>query len=203
MRVPALAPLLLLAACASTSSYAPNASVPSPAAGEYRASKLDLYLGGRALHESDWHPVEDQNVLGMEFVHEGHDAPVGFEVAIFGSHKFKEDAFGAIDATGRTGELAVGVRKTFLKDDEKFHPYVGGGAALIGARIETEVSGASAHDDDTSGALYMHGGVELDLSPSFFLGLDLRFLGGSDMKLFGRDATADYGQLAFLIGVRF
>src|SRR4029079_18616890 len=98
---------------------------------------------------------------------------------------------------------SAGIRKTFLKDDSRFHPYIGGGAALISAKIEGAGSGASAHDDDTSGALYMHGGVELDLSPSFLLGLDVRFLGGSDMKLFGRDATADYGQLAFLIGVRF
>ncbi len=203
MRFPAFVSLVLLAACASTPTYAPGPSSPSAATGEYRASKLDLYLGGRALHESDWHPVEDQNVLGMEFVHEGRDAPVGFEISVFGSHKTKQDVVGTIDATGRTGEIAAGVRKTFLKDDGKFHPYVGGGAALIAARIEGAESGASEHDDDTSGALYMHGGVEFDLSPSFFLGLDVRFLGGSDMKLFGRDATADYGQLAFLIGVRF
>ena len=199
MRFLALASVsLLLAACAST-----PYQVQGPPAGEYRSSKLDLYLGGRALHESDWHPVEDQGAVGMEFVHEGHDAPVGFEVALFGSQKTKEDAFGAIDATGTTGELSAGVRKTFLKDDSRFHPYIGGGAALIRAKLEGAVSGASAHDDDTSGALYMHGGVELDLAPSFFIGLDLRFLGGSDMKLFGRDATADYGQLAFLLGVRF
>jgi opacity protein-like surface antigen len=199
MRFPALAFLVPLAACAA----APASVSPASAGGEYRASKLELYLGGRALHESDWHPVEDQAAIGMEFVHEGHDAPVGFEFALFGTQKTKEDAFGAIDATGSTGELSAGVRKTFLKDDSRFHPYVGGGVALISARNEGAVSGASAHDDDTSGALYMHGGVELDLSPSFLIGLDLRFLGGTDMELFGKDASADYGQLAFLIGVRF
>src|SRR5580765_2431526 len=100
MRFPALAFLLLLpalASCASAPTYAPSPGSSSPGSsssgsGEYRSSKLDLYLGGRALHESDWHPVEDQGAIGMEFVHEGHDAPVGFEVALFGSQKTKEDA---------------------------------------------------------------------------------------------------------------
>jgi hypothetical protein len=49
----------------------------------------------------------------------------------------------------------------------------------------------------------MHGGVDFDVSPSFMIGLDLRFLGGSDITLFGENGSADYGQLAFLIGVRF
>lgn len=198
MRFPALASFALLAACASTPSQ-----VQGPPAGEYRSSKLDIYLGGRTFHEGDWSPVEDQAAIGMEFVHEGHDAPIGFEVALSGSTKTKEDAVGAIDVTGSTGEISAGVRKTFLKDGSRFHPYIGGGVALITARFEGAVSGASAKDDDSSGALYVHGGVEFDLSPSFLIGLDLRFLGGSDIKLLGEDGSADYGQLAFLIGVRF
>jgi opacity protein-like surface antigen len=198
MRFPTLASVVFLAACASTGSQ-----VQGPPSGEYRSSKLDLYLGGRALDESDWSPVEDQPVIGMEFVHEGHDSLVGFEVALFGSQKTKEDAVGAIDVTGSTGEISAGIRKTFLKDGSRFHPYIGGGVALISARFEGAVSGSSAKDDDTSGALYMHGGVDFDVSPSFMIGLDLRFLGGSDITLFGENGSADYGQLAFLIGVRF
>lgn len=204
MRFPALAFVFVLAACASTSRSNQNSS-PSP--GEYRSSRIDLYLGERSLDKDDWSPVEDQPVLGLEFVHESHDAPVGFEVALFGSRK-KDDVdspIGPVDVTGETVELSVGIRKTFLKDDSRFHPYVGGGLAAIRAKFEGEdqTTGASASDDDTSGALYLHGGIDFDLGPGFLLGADLRYLGGSDITLFGENGSADYLQFALVLGARF
>jgi hypothetical protein len=45
--------------------------------------------------------------------------------------------------------------------------------------------------------------MDFDLGPNFFLGVDIRFLGWTDLRLFGSDASADYGQLAFALGVRF
>lgn len=199
MRLPWIASCALLAACAGTS----TAGAPAT---EYRSSKIDLYLGGRALDEDDWSPVEDQTVLGVEFVHEGLDWPVGYEIALSVSEKSKDDVRvgpTTVDVTGKTGEIAAGVRKTFLKD-ERFHPYLGGGLAAIQAKFRGEDStGVSASDDDTSGAFYVHGGVDFDLGPSFVIGLDLRMLFGSDITLFGVNGDADYGQLALLIGVRF
>lgn len=191
-----------LAACATTPS-------PSdvPPTGEYRSSQIDLYVGARALDKDDWSPVEDQTAVGLQYVHEGHDAPVGFEFALSVSEKSKDNvAVGAstVDVTGKTGELAAGVHKTFLKDGSRFHPYVGGGLAAIQAKFHGEGStGGSAEDDDTSGALYVHGGVEFDLGPAFLIGLDLRLLGGSSITLFGVNGDADYGQLALVLGARF
>jgi hypothetical protein len=69
-----------LASCAATASPAQRPPREPPG-----ASKLDLYLGGRSFDHDDWHPVEDQGMIGLEFVHEGRDAPVGFEVAVFAS----------------------------------------------------------------------------------------------------------------------
>jgi opacity protein-like surface antigen len=197
-----LAFILLITACANT-----HSPVELPSTGEYRTSRVGLYLGGRQLNEDDWSPVEDQTAVGVEFVHEGHDAPVGFEVALFVSEKSKDDVpAGAttIDVTGKTAELSAGVRKTFLKDDGHFHPYLGGGLAAIQAKFRGELStGGAASDDDTSAALYVHGGVDFDLGPAFLIGLDLRFLGGSDITLFDANGDADYGQLALVLGVRF
>ena len=202
MKAPVLACISLLASCASATRPA-----EAPTAASYRSSRIDLYLGARKLDEDDWSPVEDQTAVGLEFVHEGHDAPVGFEIAVFVSEKKKDNvAAGAstIDVTGKTGEISAGVRKTFLKDDRVVHPYIGGGLAAIQGKFHGEVStGGSASDDDTSGALYVHGGVDFDLGPAFVIGLDLRFLGGSDITLFGVNGSADYGQLALLLGFRF
>ena len=202
MKLSPLASVLLLAACAGTRS-----PEEAPPAGEYRSSRIGLYVGGRRLDEDDWSPVEDQTAVGAEFVHEGHDAPVGFELAVFASEKSKDGVSAGpttVDVTGKTGEFSAGVRKTFLKDERRLHPYLGGGLAAIQAKVHGEAStGGSASDDDTSGALYVHGGVDVDLGPAFSMGLDLRFLGGSDITLFGVNGDADYAQLALVIGVRF
>ena len=202
MRFPALVSVVILASCASTPAALQDAS-PVP----YRSSHVDLHLGGRALDKDDWDPVEDQGAIGIDFVHEGLDSAIGFEVAFFASRDKEEDEpspTGPFDITGETQELSVGVRKTFMKDTSRFHPYVGGGLAAIRAQFRGEDSGGSgASDDDTSGAFYVHGGLEYDVGPAFLIGVDLRLLGGSDITLFGEDGTANYGQITFVVGCRF
>src|SRR5262249_31418801 len=98
-----LSSLLLLAACAS----APSAPQVRPPAG-YPPSRIDLYFGGRSLSEEDWSPVEDQTTVGLEFVHEGHDDPVGFEAALFASEGSKNVDIGGstVETSGRTGEFS-------------------------------------------------------------------------------------------------
>jgi opacity protein-like surface antigen len=203
MCFPALAFVVPLVTCTSTSSTVQN---PPPPPSEYRSSKIDLYLGGRSLDQGDWSPVEDQVVIGVEFVHEGHDAPVGFEVAFFYSEDSQDNVSspaGPIDVTGETEEISAGIRKTFLKDDSRFHPYIGGGLSAIRAKFKGESPTGSGSDDDTSAAFYLHGGVDFDLGPAFLLGADLRYLGASDITLFGANGNADYLQFAIVLGVRF
>jgi opacity protein-like surface antigen len=203
MRTPFMAVPLILGSCAS---------VPSPAQGPptstiVRSSKFDVYVGVRSLDEHDWSPVEDQGTLGLEYIHEAPGSTVGFEIALFASGDTKDNVAipggGTVDVRGRTSELAVGIRKTFAPDGGGVHPYVGGGLAAIKAEFKGSAGGVSAEDDDGSAALYLHGGLDFDVGPSFFLGIDLRFLGGSDVTLFGANGSADYGQLALVIGWRF
>ena len=200
MRSPAFASLVLLSSCASTTS-APQGASPA----EYRSSRIDVHLGIRSLDEDAWSPVEDQATIGIDYVHEGRDAPIGFEFAFFASRDYRIDvALGpaTVDVSGETQELAAGVRKTFLKD-ARIHPYLGGGVSAIRAQIHGESSGTSASDDDVSAGLYLHGGLDFDLGRSFVLGLDLRFLGATDVRLLGTDGTADYTQGTFFLGWRF
>jgi hypothetical protein len=172
-----------------------------------RSSKFDVYLGVRSLDGDDWSPVEEQGTIGLEFVHEAPGSPVGFEIALFASGDTKDNVAvpggGTVDVRGRTSELAIGIRKTFGSEASGVHPYVGGGLAAIKAEFKGSVGGLSSEDDDGSGALYLHGGIDFDVGPSFFLGIDLRFLGGSDVTLFGENGTADYGQLALVFGWKF
>jgi hypothetical protein len=180
---------LSLTACAAQSSSAPVAA-------KEKENRIALYLGQRSLDKGDWEPVEDQPTIGLEFVHETADFPVGFEVGLMGSSD--DDNVGGVDLTGSTGELYGGVRKTFGSDVVR--PYVGAGLSYIDAKIEASGFG---DEDDSSIAGYIHGGVDFDITESFFLGVDLRFLFGSDLNIAGFDTDADYTQLALRLGWAF
>jgi hypothetical protein len=186
LALPAL--LLVLTSCAALQTAPASAPHPSSTGHDNRFS---IYLGGRSLDEDDYSPVEDQGMIGFEFVHEPPTSAIGFEVGIAGSG----DEDGAVEAS--TGELYAGFRKTF--GDQAVHPYIGGGLAYIAS--EVEVGGAD--DDDASAAAYVHGGVQFDITDAFFVGVDLRVLFGSDLEIGGVDTDADYGQLALVLGFAF
>jgi len=189
---------ILLASCASTAAQRPPPERPN--------SKFDVYLGVRSLDEDDWAPVEDQGTLGLEYVHEHPADLVGFELGLFASGNTKHDVQiggGTFDVRGRTTELSVGLRKTFCEDPTCVTPYVGAGLSLIRADFKGASGGSSAEDDDSSAGIYAHGGIDIPLGPGVTIGLDLRLLGGTDITLFGVNGTADYGQIALVLGVRF
>jgi len=194
--------LASLASCAAAPIAAqrpPREPLPS--------SKVDLYLGGRSFDHDDWHPVEDQGMLGIEFVHEGRDSPVGFEVAVFASeddeHGFTIPSGNPVEARGRTEEFSMGLRKTFSLEEGPVHPFVGAGVSGIRAEQRLEIAGVTTSDEDGSPGLYLHGGIDFDMGPNFLLGFDLRFLTLTDVRLFGFSESADYVQFAIVLGVRF
>lgn len=193
MKSVSLLTLLLLTACAAV----PNQAGPDAHYPETRLdNRVTVYLGQRNLDEDDYRPVDEQGTFGIEFAHESTDSAVGWEFGLMGSAA--EETAGGFDIEGRTGELYGGVRKTLL--DGSVHPYIGGGVAYITS--EVEVIGVG-EDDDSSVAGYAHIGVTADITPAFFLGLDLRVLFGSDLTISGLDTDADYGQLAVMLGWAF
>ena len=183
-----------LAACAAVPQGSPT---PIPGHDEpTRDNRVFLYLGQRELDEDEWSPVEEQATIGLEYVREPYESAVGFEVGIMGSGD--DDDIGGIDVEAETGEIYGGVHKTFGED--VLRPYVGAGLSFI--KLEADAAGVG-EDDDASAAFYAHGGLLIAASEAFFVGLDLRFLVGSDLELAGIDTDADYAQLAILIGVGF
>jgi hypothetical protein len=161
----------------------------------------------RSLDQDDWSPVDDQGAIGLEFVREDPGSAVGFELGAFTSGKTKDNVpvggGGTIDVRGRTGEISAGIHKTFSAPGDTVHPYVGAGLAAIRAEFRGNGASSSAEDDDASGGLYVHGGVDFDIGPSLFLGVDLRLLGGTDVTLFGVNGNANYAQFALVLGVGF
>ena len=203
MRPLLLALPLLAGSCASVPS---RSTAPLPGDDAF-ASRLALQAGLRSFDEGDWAPVDDQGVLGIEYVYEPAESSVGVEVGFHASERTEDDfripPMAVVDVAGRTSELSLGLRKTVPVELDGVHPYVAGGLSILHAELEGESGGQPADDEDDSGGIYLRGGVEFDLSRSFFLGIDLRVRGGSEVELFGSDGSADYGQVALVLGVRF
>jgi opacity protein-like surface antigen len=194
---------VLPVACATTSVQDAVAAAPAPSSNSTPPSNvLQIHVGGRGLDKSDWDPVEDQIAYQLEVVHEPPSWPLGFEVGLaagFGAHV--TDASGSdIDTTSSIAELFAGAHKTFLRESD-FQPFVGGGVTLLNAEFKTDVGNSSVSDDDTSAGLYLHGGLQIRIARSFFIGLDLRAVFGTDIELFGSGGNADYGQASVFLGV--
>jgi len=189
----AVSALLSLSSCMS----APAAQVPVGRGSNSMEPRgqLALYVGGRSFDQDLWAPVEDHGVLGFEYSHQDSPDSFGWEIGLQGSGD--DGTFAGFDVEGRTGEVYAGMRKAFGADTVR--PYVGGGLSVIRAEIDA----AGAEDSDVSAAAYLHAGVEFLISPTFFLGIDIRGLFGSDIDIGGVNGDADYGQGAFTFGWRF
>lgn len=193
--------LIALGACASVPVSSQRVPPPPPAL--VHSSQLDFFFGVRSLDQDDWAPVEDHGVIGITFVHEPEESAVGLELGFAASGEKEDDVpfgGGTVDVEGRTSEISAGVRKTFVREEGFVHPYLGAGIAAIRAEFE---GSPGSKDDDSSPGIYFHGGMDFDLGTNFLLGFDMRFLGGTDITLFGDDGTADYAQFVIFLGVRF
>jgi hypothetical protein len=194
--------IALLASCASTTYTAQRPPRNPPP-----TSRFQIYGGFRSLDHNDWAPVEDQGALGLEFSHEPLDAPFGFEIGAFASGDEEDDVRlpggTTLDVQGETEELSFGFRKTFAPDEGVVHPYLGGGLSWVRAEFEGGNGTPGLTDHDESAAFYFHAGVGFDLGPNFQIGFDMRFLGASDIDMFGHHGSADYGQLALFLAVQF
>jgi hypothetical protein len=186
-------PLAGLVACATppADAFAP----PGPWTGN-----VAVLLGGRALDEDVWDPVEDQVVIGLEADFRPARSPIGIEVGVQGSNGYDHDFLG-VDLDASMGELYVGPRLTI--DAGRVHPYVGVGASFFAVDLEGFSGSVFVRDDDVGIGAYAHAGVYVNVAPAFNIGFDVRTLFGTDVDLFGADGDADYVQGALLLGVRW
>jgi len=183
--------LTLFCSCTALPSGVSQAPQSSPG-----GERLALYLGQRNLDEDDYDPVDEQPTFGIEYSSEAPDSTIGWEVGLMGSKD--EDTVAGFDLSGSTGELYGGIRKSF--GEGTVRPYIGAGLSAINS--ELEVAGLGS-EDDSSLAGYAHGGLMFDVSQSFFLGIDVRVLFGSDVSYGTFETDVDYGQLALVLGWRF
>jgi len=141
---------------------------------------VNLFLGEKQLDSSDWAaPYDDQGEFGVLFDISDRYWPVSLAVDLLGSSHEEDFADGYTYVS--TGELDIGVRKVFNIYGTSLHPYVGGGLALISARVEDVYYVASpcgaydCGDEDSAAGIWLNGGIYWTFGNIFNLGLDVRY----------------------------
>lgn len=178
------------------------------AAGPVRAAwtgNANLTLGAKALEKDDWEPVEDQGEVGIRVDFRPVEWPVNLVVDLsISSGEDEETAFvpgvGFFKAEfdARTIEWNLGVRKIW-EGAPHVRPYIGGGLAIIHAKVEAKFGGFSVDDDDTGLGFWLGGGVYWTLARHFNIGFDLRY-SYAEVSLFGEDVNAGGGHAGLLLG---
>ncbi len=173
--------------------------------GALAGGNANFLLGWRMLDEDLWEPTEDQPVFGVTVDFAPDPWPVQLAIGLYGSTDEEELDLGVFgfstsgEFTASVTELSFGVLKSW-EVAGNVHPYVGGGLSFVEAEAELESGSSSVDDDDNSPALYGHGGVSWRLGSRFNIGVDGRFLVGSDIELFDSEGDADYFQIGLLLG---
>lgn len=144
---------------------------------------VNVLLGNKTLDSADWAPWDSQGEFGILIDVAGPTWPVAIAIDLLGS------ADEHLGITVSTSELDLGVRKVFDLTGSSLHPYLGGGLALITARIQDDWFGGEIHDDGTG--IWLSGGFFVTLGESFNLGLELRHSAAN--VDFGTPYSADAG----------
>lgn len=99
-------------------------------------------------------------------------------------------------------EVAIGARKSWVKEGRKLRPFVAGGLAFVTADYELVLPGPGNNTSgrDSSVGAYVDGGLAWRFGAHFNVGLDLRLVAGPKVESDGLDADLGYQQLGFLLG---
>ncbi len=133
---------------------------------------LNFFLGTKTLDKTDWEPLDEQGEFGVLVDFKQSHWPVSIAIDLLVS--IDETTLFGVNVEGNTSEFDVGVRKIWEVEGSSIRPYVGGGIAFITGEI---IAGSfvTVSDEDSSTGIWLNGGIYWALSPSFNLGLDLRY----------------------------
>jgi hypothetical protein len=183
------------------------ASNQSYAAGDWTGN-ANIGFGSKALDEDDWKPMESQPEFGLDVDFGKKTWPVHIAIGYLNSSKDDTISF-IIDGTlidskldGSTRELRLGLKKIW-EPAMPIRPYVGGGLALINAKIKMTltdgVNSVSISQDDQAVGGYINGGIFWIIANKLNLGVDLGYSKAS-VKLYDIDVKAGGTHALFFIG---
>jgi len=165
---------------------------------------FNLFAGQKWLKAGDWEPVDQQIQFGVMLAFGEERAAVHFAMDAFYASDDLADAALPPDALvgGSSTELAIGVRKTWVRGVTR--PHLGAGANVLGVSEERRagVSGTITNEDRGYG-VWVDGGVSWRVAKHLNLGIEARF-SSARVELgegtFPRDVAAGGVHLGLLIG---
>lgn len=96
---------------------------------------VNFLMGAKALKDSEWTPVEDQGAVGVIADLKEANWPVSIAMSLVGSGDsvivYDTVLMDYVEYEGATVEFDIGVKKIW--DVGNFHPYIGGGLAIVSA----------------------------------------------------------------------
>lgn len=204
--------VLSLASCASADRHVPIAGLQdydpteSDPATDSWTSSLHVLLGGRDLDQDTWGAFDGQGAVGIEFDSRPSNSPLGFEIGMQASTRSRRIRQPGLDPVldASVGEIYAGPKLTFeLGPEGSIRPFVGAGIGALRGRLESY--DGTFFDVDSDGSLlgYVHGGVYYSAHSAFNVGVDARYVYGTDVDLYGSDGDADYFQVGLLFGINF
>ncbi|MDC1286425.1 porin family protein [Gammaproteobacteria bacterium] len=145
-------------------------------------------IGQKSLESDDWGSMDQQDTFGILFDIKKKAWPVSISIDLFGSGTDSNND-DLIRDQGYTVEQHFGVRKTWSFDNSNFHPYAGGGLAIINAGFEQRDSVGGAKDDDTGTGPWIGGGAYWNVTSNINLGVDVRY-SKADVTVFDQEINA-------------
>ncbi len=171
----------------------------SPVLADEQDSNVRLLVGQKRLDSDDWNTLDRQNEIGMIFDIKKTSWPVSiaFDVMFSGEDKNKPNT-----ERGYTSEQHLGIRKIWTMNHSTFHPYLGGGVALIQASYEKPGVIGSVKEDDNAIGAWIGTGADWHLSPKMSLGIDIRY-SQADVTIFNKDLKAGGLHTGITLGYRW
>lgn len=163
---------------------------------------VNLFLGGKALDEDDWEPVDSQGEIGIEVDFRPRSWPINLVVGLRGAADEADvfdPVFGFVTLESWTSELSFGVKKIWEPQGVPIRPYIGGGLLYATAEITVKDSFGSASEDDSGVGFWLGGGVFFTLAEHFNIGLDLR-VSRAEVEIAGFDVEAGGDHFGLILG---
>ena len=166
---------------------------------------LDISLGYRKLGSEVFNSADNHIAMTLKYDFGGKIIrPVvglGYSSTDDGRNSFA--IFRSREDEASVFELSAGFCVSNF--NKALRPYFGAGVAWISADIELIEPGAVVGYHDSDVGFYLDTGFVRTVGNEFpvNLGLDIRYMTGTEIEIQGRTGDADYFQIGFLVGARF
>lgn len=162
---------------------------------------LVVLFGQRMLDSDEWDPTDDLTMGGINYMRRGPGGWLFWDFSVtFGDDEetalIDDEVF---DVSAKAWEIDLGLATVL--DIGVLRPYFGAGLAVVNVNAEIARDGASFQDDSTTVGGYGRAGLSLEVTKSGGLvGVEARYLVGTDLDIAGVDTDVDGLQALVMVG---